>query len=67
MCGIAGILRSSGQAVHSEEIKRMNEMIKYRGPDGDGIYLDQEIGLLKKRISDLERLRSEIAGDAKGV
>lgn len=38
MCGICGILRHE-KPVLSEEIERMKDVLKHRGPDDEGLYL----------------------------
>lgn len=41
MCGIAGILCSSGdQANLDREIKKMTARLIHRGPDGEGHWID---------------------------
>lgn len=49
MCGIAGIVRKSGVA--ESEIHLMNETLRHRGPDGDGIFVKDGIGLGHRRLS----------------
>lgn len=40
MCGICGKLRNDGKPVRDELIRRMNAALAHRGPDGEGIYLN---------------------------
>lgn len=55
MCGIAGILNlSSGEPPGEEDIRRMLAMIRHRGPDEFGIYLDHNVGLGNARLSILD-------------
>ena len=51
MCGIAGIINFSGAAVLSSDIERMIESVSHRGPDAEGVYLKNNIGLGHKRLS----------------
>ena len=52
MCGIAGVFnRSSGHAPDEDPIRRMLAMIRHRGPDAFGIYLDGPVGLGHARLS----------------
>jgi asparagine synthase (glutamine-hydrolysing) len=53
MCGIAGIYNYHSTKEHSTEInvKRMLAMIRHRGPDESGVYLDQNIGIGSVRLS----------------
>ncbi len=52
MCGIAGIYRyKSDTIVGPSEIKKMIAVINYRGPDGEGIYTQGNIGLGHKRLT----------------
>ena len=52
MCGICGIAISRGGPQVSKEIlHRMNESISHRGPDEDGFYMNDKIGLASRRLS----------------
>jgi asparagine synthase (glutamine-hydrolysing) len=51
MCGIAGILHRDGEPVSREELEHMNTLQSHRGPDGDGVFLDGEIGLGHRRLA----------------
>ncbi len=58
MCGIVGICRlQAGRDIDQDTIARMMAMIRHRGPDETGIYLDDQVGLghLRLSIIDLER------------
>jgi asparagine synthase (glutamine-hydrolysing) len=52
MCGIAGIYnyKSLGH-VDAEDIQKMISVIHYRGPDGDGVFTSDAIGLGHKRLT----------------
>lgn len=54
MCGIAGIVRFGKKPVQKEEVKRMMNVIKHRGPDDVGVYIDGQIGLGHVRLSILD-------------
>ncbi len=54
MCGIAGFLRTSAPTADESTLKRMGEVIKHRGPDASGEYLDDHIGLAHRRLSILD-------------
>ena len=51
MCGITGIVRADGKAVDREVLIRMNEAIHHRGPDEDGFYFSEGVGLAMRRLS----------------
>ncbi|MEI6166056.1 MAG: asparagine synthase (glutamine-hydrolyzing) [bacterium] len=51
MCGITGIFDRTGNPVDSQLLKAMTASISHRGPDGDGQYIDHEIGLGHRRLS----------------
>ena len=53
MCGFCGVALPNGSSrpLDRELIERMNATIAHRGPDGDGIYLQQGIGLGHRRLS----------------
>lgn len=52
MCGITGILAFNKQ-VEYDHIKNMNHVLQHRGPDGEGIWLNDKknIGLGHRRLS----------------
>lgn len=49
MCGICGKIDPKG--VVREEIQRMTSVLVHRGPDDQGIYVNQTIGLGHRRLS----------------
>ena len=52
MCGIAGILDfENGKSVSKEMLKKMADTISYRGPDGEGFFIDSYVGLAHRRLS----------------
>jgi asparagine synthase (glutamine-hydrolysing) len=51
MCGICGIFDRSGGLVEPDVLKRMARVINHRGPDGEGYFLHDEIGLGHRRLS----------------
>ena len=51
MCGIAGIARSDGQAIPQDKIVTMCRVMEHRGPDDEGIYLAEGIGLGHRRLA----------------
>lgn len=55
MCGITGYW-SLGAGVHPDTIRRMTDRIAHRGPDADGVWLDERAGLAlgHRRLSILD-------------
>ncbi|MFH1454333.1 MAG: asparagine synthase (glutamine-hydrolyzing) [Armatimonadota bacterium] len=51
MCGIAGIINLNNESVEKEALLSMLKTIKHRGPDGEGILIDKNIGLGHVRLS----------------
>src|SRR3989454_10180935 len=46
MCGIAGIVkRDPRETVDEARLKRMRDVLRHRGPDGEGLLLDGPVGL----------------------
>lgn len=62
MCGICGIFDLSGDAIDRADLERMIASIQHRGPDGDGRYLDGEVGLGHRRLSIID-----VAGGAQPI
>tara|TARA_B100001059_G_scaffold102681_1_gene102430 strand:+ start:10545 stop:12443 length:1899 start_codon:yes stop_codon:yes gene_type:complete len=54
MCGILGIYNINAEAVDPEILSSMGEKISHRGPDGDGTYLDGNVGMVHKRLAILD-------------
>jgi len=66
MCGICGIFHyGSGQAVDRWLLEKMCNVITHRGPDEQGIFVDNNIGLGNRRLSiiDLENGTQPIANE----
>ncbi len=53
MCGISGILRfkNSAAPIDINSLKQMTYSLRHRGPDENGAYLDNWIGLTQSRLS----------------
>ena len=52
MCGITGIYHfNKERSVDKSQLKRMTDIIRHRGPDSDGFYLNGNIGLGHRRLS----------------
>ena len=51
MCGITGILNFDQQPVSYSKIKLMTDSIIHRGPDGEGQWTDNHIGLGHRRLA----------------
>lgn len=59
MCGISGFYKSHGnftsqKSTYETLLHKMNHSQKHRGPDADGIYLDDSCGLAHVRLSILD-------------
>jgi len=51
MCGICGIYNFQGNKVDDETLRRMNTRLNHRGPDEEGFFIDNNVGLGHKRLS----------------
>jgi asparagine synthase (glutamine-hydrolysing) len=51
MCGICGIVNFNGAPVNEQDLKRMMASMKHRGPDDEGIYIVDNMGLGFVRLS----------------
>ncbi len=56
MCGIVGIVNTKSEFINRETLAEMNVAITHRGPDEDGFFVKDNIGLAMRRLSiiDLE-------------
>jgi asparagine synthase (glutamine-hydrolysing) len=70
MCGIVGILDSSSASTALEPaLRAMSDVIVHRGPDDDGLFVDDGIALGMRRLSiiDLEGGRQPIWNEDRSV
>ena len=51
MCGITVIINKKKSSIDKNLLKSMNDKVKHRGPDGEGFYIDSNIGLGHRRLS----------------
>src|SRR3989442_4999735 len=52
MCGIAGIVKLDPRdAVEETRLKRMCDVLRHRGPDGEGFFADGPVGLGNRRLA----------------
>jgi asparagine synthase (glutamine-hydrolysing) len=53
MCGVSGIAFSSRRACHVSEVLllRMRDVLRHRGPDDAGLFIEGPIGLAHRRLS----------------
>jgi len=52
MCGIAGFLNFNKEnKVNSSVLKKMTDVISYRGPDGEGAYINNNLALGHRRLA----------------
>jgi asparagine synthase (glutamine-hydrolysing) len=51
MCGFAGIINKNGEQVNAELLTKMATTMHHRGPDEDGLFIENNIGFFHKRLS----------------
>ncbi|MGI8468705.1 MAG: asparagine synthase (glutamine-hydrolyzing) [Pyrinomonadaceae bacterium] len=51
MCGIVGFINSGSRDANRQILERMNRCITHRGPDEDGFYVKENVGLAMRRLS----------------
>ena len=51
MCGIVGQLNFDNSPVSPVILKKMTDVIKHRGPDGEGHWIDENVGFGHRRLS----------------
>lgn len=70
MCAIAGMLRlRNAQPIDRRCLQQMIQVLSHRGPDGNGHYIDETIGLAHARLSiiDIEGGKQPIHNEDKTV
>lgn len=51
MCGIAGLIYKNSTVVSEESLKKMTDKMSHRGPDAEGFFVHQNLGLGHRRLS----------------
>jgi asparagine synthase (glutamine-hydrolysing) len=51
MCGIVGFVNNRDKAIDRSILEKMNRAIIHRGPDEDGFYIHENVGLAMRRLS----------------
>jgi len=51
MCGITGLVHLDGDAVSPVILKKMTDAISHRGPDGEGHWIEGNVGLGHRRLA----------------
>lgn len=54
MCGISGIINFNDKKVREADLHMMMKLMRHRGPDDEGVYIDDNIGLGFVRLSILD-------------
>jgi asparagine synthase (glutamine-hydrolysing) len=51
MCGIAGIVHLDGAPVNPAVVRRMTDVVRHRGPDGEGVWCGDGVGFGHRRLA----------------
>ena len=51
MCGIAGLINLDGTPVSPEALRRMTDAVAHRGPDGEGHWIEANVGIGHRRLA----------------
>ena len=51
MCGIAGLIHLNGEPVSLVILKKMTDAIAHRGPDGEGQWIEGNVGIGHRRLA----------------
>lgn len=54
MCGIAGYINLDGSPASSVILKKMTDVIAHRGPDGEGQWVEDNVGIGHRRLAILD-------------
>ncbi|MBA3673384.1 MAG: asparagine synthase (glutamine-hydrolyzing) [Chitinophagaceae bacterium] len=54
MCGIAGVFNISQKEASLEDVKKMGAAIAHRGPDGEGYFVEENVGFAHRRLAILD-------------
>jgi len=51
MCGICGVINKKSTNIDKDALLRMVHILAHRGPDGEGIFIDRNVGLGHRRLA----------------
>jgi asparagine synthase (glutamine-hydrolysing) len=51
MCGISGIFNFNSEVVNKSLLAEMNRITRHRGPDGNGVFAEENVGLASNRLA----------------
>ena len=51
MCGIAGYINLNDEPASEAVVKQMTDVIDHRGPDGEGQWIERNVGLGHRRLA----------------
>jgi asparagine synthase (glutamine-hydrolysing) len=54
MCGISGIIKSTGKQIKITELQAISSLLSHRGPDSQGFWYEKNVGLSHNRLSLLD-------------
>jgi asparagine synthase (glutamine-hydrolysing) len=54
MCGITGVIMKNSFSVDLNQLKTMNDVVRHRGPDGEGFYHSGNVGFGHRRLAILD-------------
>ncbi len=54
MCGLTGIFRLDGKSAEKADLQNMTHALAHRGPDGQGLFVKDHVGLGHRRLSILD-------------
>ncbi len=69
MCGIVGIVKlNPRETVDEVRLKRMRDVLRHRGPDGEGLWIEGHVGLGMRRLAivDVTGGRQPMANEEEG-
>ena len=69
MCGVAGIVDFYNERLDRSIIQRMNDVMRHRGPDGEGIFKDRHVifGHVRLSIIDIEGSKQPLSNEDDSV
>ncbi|HOL62017.1 MAG TPA: asparagine synthase (glutamine-hydrolyzing) [Elusimicrobiales bacterium] len=69
MCGICGIFSFKNEKINHGDLKKMNDLLIHRGPDDEGFYVEETVGIAMRRLSiiDLESGKQPISNETNDI
>lgn len=67
MCGLVGVLNRKGKPIGRETLRKMLAVLRHRGPDEEGFFLDGSVGFAHQRLTIIDTVSGSQPMESDGL